>query len=183
MGVFWGRFLWICDFAGLLKIVAFAYYFNNIITYAVFDSQSLGIDEIFFVSLSQQTYTMKQLPYTSDNVTLISDFFDETRKRIAQGVEITFTKKANDELTVLALDFDIEIVDIEKAINNLSVENYYRGIDPSKSADFDGCAFCTVVGKSKVEIYLKYGLALLGLQILLFSNHVPDFPIAQTFKN
>jgi hypothetical protein len=126
---------------------------------------------------------MIQLPYTADNVTLIQDFLDETRKRLAQGVEITFTKKANDELAVLTLDFDIEIADIEDAINNLSVENYYRGIDPSKSADFDVCAFCTVVGKNNVDIYLKYGLALFGLQILLFSNHVPDFPMAQPFKN
>ena len=37
------------------------------------------------------------LPYTENNVLLIQAFLDETRKRIAQGVDITFTKKANDE--------------------------------------------------------------------------------------
>ncbi|WP_121197547.1 hypothetical protein [Mucilaginibacter gracilis] len=126
---------------------------------------------------------MRQLPYTVNNVSLIQDFLDETRKRIADGIEITFTKKANDELTDLSLDFDIEIDDIENAILGLSTDNYYRGIDPSGSADFDVCAFCTVIGKDAVEIYLKYGLEVHGLQILLFSNHVPNHPMTQPFKN
>ncbi|MGN6395663.1 MAG: hypothetical protein ACTHMI_08865 [Mucilaginibacter sp.] len=126
---------------------------------------------------------MKQLPYTESNVALIQDFLDETKKRIADGVEITFTKKANYELAELTLDFDIEIEDIQNAILSLSTENYYRGIDPSGSADFDVCAFCTVVGKDAVEIYLKYGLEVNGLQILLFSNHVPNHPMTQPFKN
>ena len=30
---------------------------------------------------------------------------------------------------------------IEKTIENLTTENYYRGIDPSRTADFDVCAF------------------------------------------
>lgn len=47
----------------------------------------------------------------------------------------------------LALEFDIELADIENAIADLSSENYYRGIDPSGSADFQVCAFCTSVGK------------------------------------
>lgn len=83
----------------------------------------------------------------------------------------------------MALDFDIEIIDIEIAIENLSSKNYYRGIDPSGSADFNVCAFCTAVGKDNVEIYLKYGLEVNGLQILLFSNHIPDYPMMQPFKN
>ena len=126
---------------------------------------------------------MTELPYTIDNVALVQDFLDETRKRISEGVEITFSKKANLELQDLALDFDLEISDIEAAIENLSTENYYRGIDPSRSADFDVCAFCTSVGKDNIEIYLKYGLQVNGLQILLFSNHVPDYPMTQPFKN
>lgn len=126
---------------------------------------------------------MTELPYTVDNVALIQEFLDETRERISAGIEITFTNKANMELGELALDFDIELADIEHAIENLSTENYYRGIDPSGKADFNVCAFCTSVGKDNVEIYLKYGLKVNGLQILLFSNHVPDFPMAQPFKN
>jgi len=126
---------------------------------------------------------MKQLPYTISNVALIQDFLDETKSRIANGVEITFTNKAGNELALLTLDFDIDISDIENAILTLSTENYYRGIDPSGNADFDVCAFCTVIGKDKVEIYLKYGLEVRGLQILLFSNHVPDYPMTQPFKN
>lgn len=126
---------------------------------------------------------MKELPYTIDNIALIQDFLDETKKRISEGAEITFTRKANDELTELTLAFDIEVADIENAIENLSTEHYYRGIDPSPSADFNVCAFCTVVGKDNLEIYLKYGLQVAGLQILLFSNHVPDFPMTQPFKN
>ncbi|RYX87753.1 hypothetical protein EON73_00640 [bacterium] len=126
---------------------------------------------------------MKELLYTASNVALIQEFLDETRDRIAGGIEITFTKKANEELGELALDFDIELADIENAIEDLTTENYYRGIDPSGSADFNVCAFCTSVGKDNVEIYLKYGLKVNGLQILLFSNHVPKFPMTQPFKN
>jgi hypothetical protein len=41
---------------------------------------------------------MKILPYTTENVALVQEFLDQTRKRISNGVEITFTKKASDEL-------------------------------------------------------------------------------------
>lgn len=100
---------------------------------------------------------MKILPYTTENVALVQEFLDQTRKRISNGVEITFTKKASDELLDLMLDFDIEVSDVEAAIENLSPENYFRGIDPSGGKDFNVCAFCTTVGKDKLEIYLKYG--------------------------
>lgn len=126
---------------------------------------------------------MTELPYTTDNIALIQDFLDETQKRMLEGIEITFTKKANDELQDLALSFEIEIEDIEKAIENLSTENYFRGIDPSGATDFNVCAFCTTIGKNDIEIYLKYGLEVNGLQILLFSNHVPNYPMTQPFKN
>jgi len=96
---------------------------------------------------------------------------------------ITFTNKANEELKDLALDFSVEVADIETAIQNLSIENYFRGIDPSRKADFEVCAFSATVGKDNVWIYLKFGLEVQGLQILLFSNHVPDYPMNQPFKN
>lgn len=111
----------------------------------------------------------------------MQEFLDQTRKRISNGVEITFTKKASDELQDLMLDFDIDVSDVESAIENLSPENYFRGISGGK--DFNVCAFCTTVGKDKLEIYLKYGVQVAGLQILLFSNHVPDFPMNYPFKN
>ena len=128
---------------------------------------------------------MLELPNTADNITLIQEFLDETKKRISEGVEITFTRKANLELQdlVLVLDFEIEIEDIEEAIENLTTENHYRGIVPSRTADFEVCAFCTKIGISNVGIYLKYGLEVNGLQILLFSNHLPKHPMAQPFKN
>lgn len=126
---------------------------------------------------------MTQLPYTTDNISLIQKFIDETKKRLSEGVEITFTRKASLELQDLALVYNIEVNDIELAIANLSVDDYFRGIDPSGGADFDVCAFCTLIGEDKVEIYLKYGLEVNGLQILLFSNHQPDFPMTQPFKN
>jgi hypothetical protein len=126
---------------------------------------------------------MTQLSYTIDNISLIQEFLDETRRRISAGVEITFTQKANDELQDLVLDYDIDVQDIEDAIENLSTDNYYRGIDPSGKADFEVCAFCTTIGKDNIQIYLKYGLEVDGLQILLFSNHVPDYPMTQPFKN
>ena len=113
----------------------------------------------------------------------MQEFLDQTRKRISNGVEITFTKKASDELQDLMLDCDINVSDVEAAIENLSPENYFRGIDPSGDKDFNVCAFCTTVGKDKLEIYLKYGVQVAGLQILLFSNHVPDFPMNYPFKN
>lgn len=100
---------------------------------------------------------MKILPYTTENVALVQEFLDQTRKRISNGVEITFTKKASDELQNLMLDFDINVSDVEAAIENLSPENYFRGIDQSGGKDFNVCAFCTTVGKDKLEIYLKYG--------------------------
>jgi hypothetical protein len=126
---------------------------------------------------------MKILPYTTENVALVQEFLDQTRKRISNVVEITFTKKASDELLVLMLDFDIDVIDVEAAIENLSPENYFRGIDQSGGKDFNVCAFCTTVGKDKLEIYLKYGVQVAGLQILLFSNHVPDLPMNYPFKN
>lgn len=126
---------------------------------------------------------MIQLPYTENNITLIQDFLDETRKRIADGVQITFTRKANNELAELALNYDIDVTDVENAIFNLTTENYYTGIEPSPSADFNVCAFCTNIGTDAVEIYLKYGLEVNGLQILLFSNHIPNSPMTQPFKN
>ena len=104
------------------------------------------------------------------NVALVQEFLDQTRKRISNGVEITFTKKASDELQDLMLNFNINVSDIEAAIENLSPENYFRGIDQS-------------VGKDKLEIYLKYWVRVAGLQILLFSNHVLDFPMNYPFKN
>ena len=126
---------------------------------------------------------MLELPNTADNKVLIQEFLDETRKRISDGAEIIFTRKANLELQDLALDFEIEIKDIEQAIENLTTENYFRGIDPSGVGDFDVCAFCIKIGKSNVEIYLKYGLSIKGLQILLFSNHLPKHPMVKPFKN
>lgn len=126
---------------------------------------------------------MTELPYTVDNISLIQTFLDETKKRISDGVEITFTKKASAELEDLTLEYGIEVHEIESAIVNLSTENYYRGIDPSGNSDFNVCAFCTSVGKENVKIYLKYGLEVNGLQILLFSNHVPDYPMTQPFAN
>ena len=59
---------------------------------------------------------MLELPNTAQNITLIQNFLDETRRRLIEGVEITFTGKANSELQVLVLDFDIELDDIEEAI-------------------------------------------------------------------
>jgi len=126
---------------------------------------------------------MTELPYTVDNITVIQEFIDETRKRIADGVNITFTRKASSELEDLVLEFDIDATNIESAIMGLTTEKYYRGIDPSGRADFNVCAFCTSVGDDNVEIYLKYGLEADGLQILLFSNHVPNYPMNQPFKN
>ena len=126
---------------------------------------------------------MLELPYTADNIILIQEFLDKTRKRISEGVEITFTRKANLELQDLVLDFEIEIKDIEEAIENLTTENYYRGIDPSGKGDFEVCAFYTTIGINNVQIYLKYGLEVNGLQILLFSNHLPKHPMYQPFKN
>lgn len=126
---------------------------------------------------------MLELPNTAENITLIQNFLDETRMRLFEGVEITFTGKANSELQKLVLDFDIELDDIEEAIENLTTENYYRGIDPSTTADFNVGAFCTKIGKNNIEIYLKYGLEVKGIQILLFSNHLPKYPMTSPFKN
>lgn len=52
------------------------------------------------------------------------------------------------------LEYDISIDDIEYTILNLSPENYYRGIDPSGSADFNVCAFRAFVGKDNIEIWI-----------------------------
>ncbi|EMY82282.1 hypothetical protein pgond44_03578 [Psychroflexus gondwanensis ACAM 44] len=126
---------------------------------------------------------MTELTYTVNNIAVIQKFIDETKKRISDGVDITFTGKASSELGDLVLEFDIDATDIESAVMDLTTDNYYRGIDPSGRADFNVCAFCTSVGEDTVEIYLKYGLEVKGLQILLFSNHIPNYPMTQPFKN
>lgn len=126
---------------------------------------------------------MIRLPYTIENISLVQEFLDETRRRLSNGVEITFTKKASEELEDLVLDYDLDISDIESALENLSTNDYYRGVDPSTKADFEVCVFCTSVGKDNVKIYLKYGLEVNGLQILLFSNHIPNYPMIQPFNN
>lgn len=126
---------------------------------------------------------MTELPYTIENITLVQEFLYETKSRISNGVEITFTAKASSEISALSLDFDINVQDIESAIMDLTPENYFRGIDPSNNSDFEVCAFCTEVGENNLQIYLKYGLEVSGLQILVFSNHQPKFPISQPFKN
>lgn len=125
---------------------------------------------------------MIELPYTEENIAIIQEFLKETKERISNGVEITFTAKANSELQDLMLEYNILVGDIEYAILNLTTENYYRGIDPSGKGDFKVCAFRSFVGKDELEIYLKYGLEKDGLQILMFSNHIPDFPMNQPFK-
>ena len=81
------------------------------------------------------------------------------------------------------LDYDINEDDVEYAILNLTPENYYRGIDPSGGADFSVCAFRVFVGNDDIEVYLKYGLEVNGLQILIFSNHIPNYQMNQPFKN
>ena len=126
---------------------------------------------------------MITLPYTDANVEIIQEFLNETKERLSNGVEITFTGKASDELEELTVLYDISESDIENAILNLKVEDYYRGIDPSNRKDFDVCAFKVCLGKDHIEIYLKYGLEVAGLQILLFSNHIPDYSMDQPFKN
>ncbi|MEL7194925.1 MAG: hypothetical protein AAFO96_20900 [Bacteroidota bacterium] len=126
---------------------------------------------------------MKILPYTEANVKIVQEFLDETKERISNGATITFTKKSQDELTLLNIDHDITIEDIEAAIFHLTPSNYYRGIDPSKSADFNVCAFYTEIGLERVGIYLKYGFEVKGLQILIFSNHPPKYPMDQPFKD
>lgn len=125
---------------------------------------------------------MIELPYTIDNIEIIQEFLRETKERISNGVEITFTAKANTELQNLMLEYEISVTDIEYAILNLTPENYYRGIDPSGSGDFNVCAFRAFMSKDELEIYLKYGIEKAGLQILIFSNHIPDFPMNQPFK-
>ena len=126
---------------------------------------------------------MIELPNTIDNIKIIQEFLFETKKRISEGVDITFTRKAISELEEMMLDYDLNEDDIEYAILNLTPENYYRGIDPSRSADFNVCAFGVFVGSDNIEVYLKYGFEVNGLQILIFSNHMPDFPMSQPFKN
>ena len=125
---------------------------------------------------------MTELPYTVSNIALIERFIYETGKRISTGVTVTFTGKASSELEDLMLEHDITADDIEFSILNLTTENYYRGIDPSGRADFNVCAFRAFVGKTNMDIYLKYGLERDGLQILIFSNHIPDYPMDQPFK-
>ncbi len=126
---------------------------------------------------------MIELPYTVNNIKIIQEFLQEIKERISNGVEITFTAKANSELQDLMLEYEITTADIEYTILNLTSENYFRGIDPSGGKDFNVCAFRSFVGEDEIEIYLKYGLEEDGLQILIFSNHIPDFPMNQPFKN
>ena len=125
---------------------------------------------------------MIELPNTDDNIIIIQEFIFETIKRIHQGIDITFTQKASSELEDLMLNYDINGGDIENAILNLTPKNYYRGIDTSIGADFNVCAFRTFIGSDNIEIYLKYGLEINALQVLILSNHIPSYPMNQPFK-
>ncbi len=125
---------------------------------------------------------MIELSYTIENIRIIEEFLQETKTRISNGIEIVFTAKANSELQDLMLEYDVSVANIEHAILNLTFENYYRGIDLSGSGDFNVCAFRVFVGKAQLEVYLKYGLERKGLQILVFSNHIPHFSMNQPFK-
>ena len=126
---------------------------------------------------------MKTLPFTESNVAIIQNFLVETKQRISDGVALTFTRKAQTELAELSLSYDLKTDDIENAILNLTPENYFRGIDQSGKADFNVCAFYVEIGNDSVGVYLKYGLETNGLQILIFSNHAPMYPMVQPFKN
>jgi len=144
----------------------------------------LGISAFLLIlQLEVITIIMRILPYTASNVEIIQEFINETKKRISNGVTLTFSYKAQTELATLMLNHDISTDDIEDAILSLTPEDYFRGIDPSGQADFDVCVFLACIGTDSVEIYLKYGLEVNGLQILIFSNHAPRFPMNQPFKN
>lgn len=82
---------------------------------------------------------MRELPYTIDNIEVIQEFIKETRERISNGIDITFTSKAISELEDLMLEYNITVGNIEHSILNLTTDNYYRGIDPSGNADFNVC--------------------------------------------
>lgn len=113
------------------------------------NSQLLGISNhlyIFVIIFKMLIELMTELPYIVDNIAVIQEFIDETKKRISEGVAITFTAKASNELQDLVLEFEINTYDIESAIMDLTTENYYRGIDPSGKSDFNVCAFCKSVG-------------------------------------
>ena len=125
---------------------------------------------------------MIKLSNTPENIALIQAFIDETGKRIKEGVEIEFTRKADSELEDLMSDYDINDDDIQDAILNLTVKDYHRGIDLSGNNDFNVCSFSVLIGEKEVEIYLKYGIKTQGIQILVFSNHIPDYPMNQSFK-
>ena len=124
---------------------------------------------------------MTELPRTEANIAEIQAFINETKNRISEGVEIVFTAKSSNELQDLALECDFSASAIEALMMSLTTDNYYRGIDPSGKSDFNVCAFCTLIEKERMEIYLKFGLEVDGLQILLFSNHVPKFPMNRPF--
>jgi len=126
---------------------------------------------------------MIKLTKTKDNIRVIQEFIAETKKRILEGEAITFTKKASLELENLMIDYDINANAIEDAILKLTLKNYYRGVDPSGGADFNVCAFRVFVGADSIKIYLKYGLEATDLQVLVFSNHIPDYTMDQPFKN
>lgn len=134
------------------------------------------------LSLYKNIPDMIKLPYTRNSIKLIKGFLNETKERICNGIEITFTAKAQLELQELMLEHNITLADIEHTILNLNVENYYRGIDASNQNDFQVCAFSTTTGSNEIEIYLKYGLENNGLQILIFSNHIPNFPMSKQFS-
>jgi hypothetical protein len=126
---------------------------------------------------------MTELPNTKESKELVQEFIDKTKEMINDGAELIISRKAQNELQDLMLDFDIEFEDIEDAILNLSPDNYYRGIDLTGRADYDICAFRCFIGESNTEIYLKYGISKRGIDILIFSNHPPNFPMNEPFAN
>lgn len=123
---------------------------------------------------SHNIIIMTTLPYTESNIEIVQEFINQTKERISNGVTLTFTAKAQRELSELSIDYDFTTNDIKNAIINLTPQNYYRGIDPSRKTDFEVCAFYTQIGADNIGIYLKYGLETNGLQILIFLIMLQD---------
>ncbi len=48
---------------------------------------------IKFIIFVVKVCTMIELPYTADNIAIVQKFLRETKERISNGVEITFTGK------------------------------------------------------------------------------------------
>ena len=84
------------------------------------------------------------------------------------------------ELGITFEDFKEEIIE---TIKEIKVENYYQGPDLDDNSDRNLIFWKFGILVFNIEIYLKFDIREIeGKKIVLWSYHIPEYPIIYPFK-